>query len=518
MGKNTLEPSKTIWQLFFLASLIVILFFVWDKNPLKYRFSLTNSDNKPLFDITGPPPLPELRKTPADTAYSNALVKASNTRKLFVNGEHTEVEQFIESQRGQGPTPWDLRSWIDFYLKQLKDDPESAVFETEIPRANKWVEFSPDSTYSHTFRAHIYYDLAWQARGGKFANKTPKHSLEVFNQYIDLAEIDIKNALKIDPGNDYAWMLLILINRQRSGNHQEEFNTLKEALELSPGSYRITSSFLISLQPQWGGSEKLMSSFARFYLEKKHEYPQLAQLISQAHELKAQRIAREKSKLDKRSGKIGKDESTYWKHFYQYFENETIWTEYSQGYQTAFDAYPNYAEGLHEYARVAKGSNRKELAIKYYERAIQADASFLGSDKVYQFAKYLRKERYDSKANQYYRLYLNILPDYTEDKNAFYAADYVGWQYAREGDWYASFPYYKLTYDLDPETEKTVANYCNALFNIHRYDEGIQYCEKAISINPNHSWSYFMLSQIYQRKGDPEKSRLYSEKYESFSK
>ncbi|PCH63160.1 MAG: hypothetical protein COC09_06500 [Gammaproteobacteria bacterium] len=71
---------------------------------------------------------------------------------------------------------------------------------------------------------------------------------------------------------------------------------------------------------------------------------------------------------------------------------------------------------------------------------------------------------------------------------------------------------------LDPETEKTVANYCNALFNIHRYDEGIQYCEKAISINPNHSWSYFMLSQIYQRKGDPEKSRLYSEKYESFSK
>lgn len=516
MRTNTSGLSKTVWQLLFLGSLIVILFFVWKKNTALTQHS--QSDMLKPLETNEPRPLPELEKNPPDTAHHRALTDAANIRELFIAGHFHEVETFIESQIGHGVTPWDLRSWTDFYLKQLKDDPENATFDIEVPRANGWVEHSPNNTYAYTFRGHVYYNLAWQARGTKFSRDTPAHSFKVFNQYLELAELDVKKALEIDPGNDYAWVSLIAINRQRSGTRAEEFNTLESALAQTPGSYRILNAFLISLQPKWGGTEKLMFSFARYYAEKETEFPQFALLISQAHKFKAQRIAREKSRLDKKTGRIGKDESSYWKHFYQYFENEAIWAEYSKGYLTVFKAYPNFAEGLYEYAETAKGSGRKELAIAYYERAMEADASFLSTDKVYQFAKFLRKERYDDKASLYYRLYLDLLPDYTSEKNAFYAADYIGWQYARKGDWFASFPYYKLAYDLDPKSVKTVANYCNALFNIHRYDEGIPYCEKAIDINPDHSWSYFMLSQIYQRKGDVDKAGQYMEKYNSFAK
>ncbi|MBL4850786.1 MAG: tetratricopeptide repeat protein [Gammaproteobacteria bacterium] len=501
--------SKTVWQLLFLASLLMIMWFVWDRNSTENKSSVL-----PFLEKVVAQPLPQLVKNPPRTAYVIATNKASKIKQSFLAREFKKVESFIESERKNGYTPWDLRSWIDFYIKQLKDDPEKAIFEIEIPRANDWVEHSPDNTYSHSFRGQVYYDLAWQARGKKFSRETPEYSFDVFNQYLKLAEIDIKKALEIDPGNDFAWMQLIAIKRQRSGNHRDEFDTLQSALEQVPNSYRIASSFLHSLQPKWGGSEKLMFGYAKHYAEQ--EPPVFTQLISQAHRHKAQWIAREKSALDKKSADSDKDENTFRKHFYRYFENDSIWTEYSQGLKKAFKNYPNYTEGLYEYAWTARKSGRIELAIEYFERAMQADAAFLGTDKIYSFAKFLRKERYDDKANQYYRLYLDLLPDYTNDKDTFYAADYVGWQYSRKGDWFASFPYYKLTYELDPESEKTVANYCNALFNIHRYDEGIPYCEKAIEINPNHSWSYFILSKIYERKGDPTIAAQYMEKYDSF--
>ncbi|MBN4073714.1 tetratricopeptide repeat protein, partial [bacterium AH-315-E07] len=115
-------------------------------------------------------------------------------------------------------------------------------------------------------------------------------------------------------------------------------------------------------------------------------------------------------------------------------------------------------------------------------------------------------------------LYIDLLADYSEKDKAFSAADYVGWQYARKGDWFASFPYYKLAYDLESNTEKSTANYCTALFNIHKYDDAISYCNKAIEINPDHSWSYFMLSQAHQRKGNNHLSNQYMNKYNSFSK
>ena len=131
--------------------------------------------------------------------------------------KYEEVENFIETERKPGYTPWDIRSWIDFYIKQLKDDPENAVFEIEVPRANDWVENSPNSTYSHTFRGQVFYDLAWQARGTKFSRETPEHSFKEFDQYLELSKIDFEKALEIDPSNDFAWMYMISINRRRSG-------------------------------------------------------------------------------------------------------------------------------------------------------------------------------------------------------------------------------------------------------------------------------------------------------------
>ncbi|MBN4073811.1 MAG: hypothetical protein COC05_05850 [Gammaproteobacteria bacterium] len=380
--KNT---PKVVWQLLFFVSLLVILWFIWSQNTAGNNTSVSLPFIKKMAAL----PLPELIKNRPETAYTHAIDKATKLKILFLSQKYEEVENFIETERKPGYTPWDIRSWIDFYIKQLKDNPENAVFEIEVPRANDWVEHSPNSTYSHTFRGQVFYDLAWQARGNKFSRETPKHSVKEFAQYLELSKIDFKRALEIDPSNDFAWMYMILINRQHSGVSDNDFKTFQNALDQVPSSYRVYNSFLIALQPKWGGSNRLMSSYVKNYTDIKKQYPALAQLASTVHKFKAQQIARKRSKLDKQLAAKKKDQSTYWKHFYEYFENETIWNKYSSGYQTVFDSHPNYAEGLHDFAEVAKGSGRTELAINYYERAMKADAPFLGADKIYFFAKYL---------------------------------------------------------------------------------------------------------------------------------
>jgi tetratricopeptide (TPR) repeat protein len=62
------------------------------------------------------------------------------------------------------------------------------------------------------------------------------------------------------------------------------------------------------------------------------------------------------------------------------------------------------------------------------------------------------------------------------------------------------------------------SNYCNALYNIYEYDEGIKYCNQAIEVDPEHSWSYYVLAEIYKRTGDSEKSQNYQNLYKSMTK
>jgi len=71
--------------------------------------------------------------------------------------------------------------------------------------------------------------------------------------------------------------------------------------------------------------------------------------------------------------------------------------------------------------------------------------------------------------------------------------------------------------ELTPDSARSLSNYCNALYNIHEYDEGIKYCNQAIEIDPEHSWSYNVLAQIYKRTGDSEKSQHYQNLYNSMT-
>ena len=452
-----------------------------------------------------------------ETAFSRAKATADKVRQQFLAADYANVEFEIESARNRGYTPWYLGSWQAFYFRNLKEDTGAAESEMDIERAKLWIKNSPNSTYAFAYLGYLYTDLGWDARGSEFSYKTPEESFNEMRRFFNLAIEEYEKALKIDPGNVYASRQLVEISRAGRFNIDKD-RVFENASKHNPDYYYLYKSYLTDLEPRWGGSVDAMFEFARRYSGDNNSYPALSRLISEAHEYRAKQLAEKRSQLDPPVENRNYNMKIYWKEYYKYFRDEDVWEEYTDAFSTLFAAFPNYADGLHRYAVVAKGSGRKQTALKYFEKSMQADAVFLGADKVFQFAGVLRAANYNAQANKYYRMYLDLSPDYIDAKNAHAAADFVGWQYSTEGKYKESFPYYKIVVELTPDSARSLSNYCNALYNIYEYEEGIKYCNQAIEIDPEHSWSYYILAEIYKRTGDSERSQHYQNLYSGMTK
>jgi len=451
-----------------------------------------------------------------ETSFSRAKAKADKVQQQFLAADYANVEFEIESARNRGYTPWYLGSWQAFYFKYLREDPEATNPE-DIERAMQWTKNSPDNTYAFAFLGDLYTNLGWEARGGEFAHETPKESFKKMYEFFNLAIVAYNKALEIDPANVYASRELLSMSR--TGRLKIDKNRVfEEAIKHRPDYYYLYQSYLTDLDPRWGGSVDQMFEFARRYSGDDSAYPALSRLISKAHEYRANQLALKRSRLDPPVGQADVDWKVYWKEYYKYFRDDEVWDEYSHAFETVFTAFPGYADGLHRYAIVAEGSGRKQTALKYFEKSMQADAVLLGADKVFRFAGVLRAANYNAQANKYYRMYLDLSPDYIDAKNAHAAADFVGWQYSTEGKYKESFPYYKIVAELTPDSARSLSNYCNALYNIYEYEEGIKYCNQAIEIDPEHSWSYYILAEIYKRTGDSEQSLHYQNLYSGMTK
>ena len=448
-----------------------------------------------------------------NTNFSRSVNKATETKQFFLKGDYAAVESDIDQARANAYTPWYIGSWMVFYFEKFQDDPKQTNSGPDLDRARNWVTNSPNSIYAHTYLGDLFYNLGWSARGNKFRKDTSENQFIEMKRYLDLAQAAYEKALEINPDNVYASRQLLKIFRSDCRVEKMK-KTFDAAVSLTPDYFYLHKTYLSAMQSKWCGSPKRMFEFARQY-SNDTRYPALSQLIGLAHHYRASQLARKKSILVDWFFKMKDPEANlYWTKYYRYFKNEKIWQEYSNAYEKVFRQYPNYADGLYTIARVARRSGRKETALKYYAQAIRADAAFLGADKLYWVAGHFKTEHHPAQANQYYRLFLEFAPENYDKEKIAYAADYVGWQYATESKYQESFPYYKIVSEISSDSARVIANYCNALFNIHAYKKAIKQCNRAINIDPGHAWSYKMLAEIYSRTGDQDKSSQYRQEYQ----
>lgn len=126
---------------------------------------------------------------------------------------------------------------------------------------NEWVKSHPDSYQPYLARASYFYNLGWKSRGGKWANDTSDKQIEGMKSYFSKAKQDIEQVLKIKPDHIVPYYFLINIYKASGGDGEVKV-IVKKALEKCPNSFRIRSTYLLSITPRWGGTYEEMDRFA----------------------------------------------------------------------------------------------------------------------------------------------------------------------------------------------------------------------------------------------------------------
>ena len=126
---------------------------------------------------------------------------------------------------------------------------------------NDWVKSYPGSYQPFLARASYFYNLGWKSRGGKWASETTDKQHEGMRSYFTKAKQDIEQALRIEPDHIVPHYFLINIYKAL-GDKSEIKAIIKKALEKNSSSFRIRSTYLLSITPRWLGTYEEMDQFA----------------------------------------------------------------------------------------------------------------------------------------------------------------------------------------------------------------------------------------------------------------
>ena len=149
-----------------------------------------------------------------------------------------------------------------------------------------WVKGDPKSYPAHLARAKYLIALAWQARGGEYADKTSAQQFSEMTRLMGEAVKDALSAIKLKPKSSLAYASIIEAASAVSDNDVME-KVCAAGLKSVPLSLSIRGSMIYALRPRWGGSYEAMAMFAANAQKYARQNPRLVRLKGYADEDKA---------------------------------------------------------------------------------------------------------------------------------------------------------------------------------------------------------------------------------------
>lgn len=118
----------------------------------------------------------------------------------------------------------------------------------------------PEDKFSYIARGTYLDGKADRARGEKWINETSEAQINNMIAIQELAILDFKKAIDIDPSYYIPYYQLGVIYGMRKNDSEISEINLKRAVELKPESYWAWANYLGNLTPRWGGSYEAMEN------------------------------------------------------------------------------------------------------------------------------------------------------------------------------------------------------------------------------------------------------------------
>lgn len=133
----------------------------------------------------------------------------------------------------------------------------------EVGRVARWAEAFPNSIYVYFARVRVAYAMAWNSRGGKFANEVSGESWQRFREGLEQADELLRRAPVDLKSTPIYYHLLLAIAQDSNQPSETRLAIFQEGITRWPQYYGLYENMLKRLVPKWGGSWELVDQAIR---------------------------------------------------------------------------------------------------------------------------------------------------------------------------------------------------------------------------------------------------------------
>ena len=205
----------------------------------------------------------------------------------------------------------------------------------------EWMNAYPQSHIPYVIQGELHVNYAWKFRTGQVARKVTEEGWQLFHYYLQKAAGDFSTASQLNPNDPNIWNELLHLAARTNLDPYTPEDFFEQGLKANPSHLGLHTTYLQTLYPQWGGSQKDMLAFARAVQKKGQatQKPMLGNVLLLA--------ARE----------IDRDDEVH----------PITWSEIQTVYQDMFSQYPDNLRMRYYYAHDAIGRKQFDEAIQQFE-------------------------------------------------------------------------------------------------------------------------------------------------------
>ena len=238
----------------------------------------------------------------------------------------------------------------------------------EQPMFENW----PNHPLTWLFKGRGYYDMAWLARGGDYAEKVRPSAWPTFFAYIAVADEALTNAWNLDQNDERIPTLMIRVAEARQKSRPEMEMWFQRAMAINPACYDACQYKLHYLTPQWYGSRDDMLAFGRECASSTHWRGTVPLILPEAH-------WQYWTFLDASEAK-----TNYW-------TRPDVWPDIAQAYNRFFELNPKDTSYDYAFASYAYRCQQWEKFIELTAKLKPVDYAYFGGkdafDRMVQFAR-----------------------------------------------------------------------------------------------------------------------------------
>lgn len=432
--------------------------------------------------------------------YKNSLIL--QCRRLLREEKYAELNALLAGLEVDAEQ--DVAKEARLFLAYKAFDESVSEYEENF---SKWVSATPKNYQPYLARAEFYYDMAWKARGHKWASETKEEQFDEMNRYLRKASGDLDAALEINNRNMVIYSLLIRIIK--TGADKEAMVTvLNAAIEKNPATYEVRRVFVYAITPKWGGSYDMMQGFAKYSQQSIGLNPRLSLLLGAAYREYGSKQSSDHTyskAIESYTKALNAGEShdvlgDRGETYYRMEEYEKAIADLSRAVELYPEEYSHYYWRSKTYYKLEKVEQALEdievaLMLAPYDennRGQHERVIWKLDNLGYEQAKL---HNYD-KALRYYDLALRSAPE----NAAIYSRRAS--VYIDQNKFDAAKADIREAIRLDPKTINYYRRMDWLLAREKKWDQIIAYWDQFIELDPNESWAYLERGGAYYHKRD----------------